>query len=882
VKVADPEASSSRSSPMSIAGVRKAEQLLHRVLANPAADLATGVLGPGGCGKSALLSEIRQAYQAAGLTVAGVDALTDAAVPVDVVILADDAHTLSTAQLKRLTHAVGRSGSKIVVAFRPWPRPPALTALASTLRRNGPLTVLQHLGCGEVEARATAVLAQPVRPDWVELLTAQTGGHPLVLDEALATLLETGVHSTPSPRSLPREVGERVRFLAEDLDGTIRALLHAIAAGAKVETGVISALLGVNQVVVREAVEQARAGGFLLADGRLIPLIRSALLDAEPIERTLALQVSLLDIHAGLGHDVVAVARSIAHSGIWNQRAATVLVAAADSRLHTEPATAASLYTDAVQAGSPSRELAVHRAEASLLSGRLDQALQLADPILAEEAAEDAADLAHAVEVVATVMAHRGQLSRVVELYGWLGSDRIGALAPMAALALLGTGDLQEAAAVMESPTGHQTPTMLAGTKALMVSGVQTSFTSSYTSSLSDLSRAASMLESSGRMSLLLDSPAALAALVAINIGEFDLAESGLRRAVERQVGGVVANSRHLLLLAWIAMLRGRSAEATALLANATSTGSDLEPRDEIFATGLRVGLARRGADQSELAHIWQAAREAIVRQPVDLFVLLPIGEFVIAAARLGESDLLENHLKHAWVILERLGRPGVWVRPLLWSCVQAAVSRNSPNEVRVLADTLAAITPTNGYGTALGLAAYSWADFLGGDMIEAPATLQAASTLCDVGLRYEAAQLLSEAIARCADRRTAGALLQAARALQGSMQHHDRLPHRVDAIPPSSPDDVFPRTNNGAPVGPGRQAPRAANNSHTTVLSGRELQVARLLLRNQTYREIGQRLFISPKTVEHHVARMKQRIGATQRSDLFAQLRVLAAEIYD
>jgi DNA-binding CsgD family transcriptional regulator len=48
------------------------------------------------------------------------------------------------------------------------------------------------------------------------------------------------------------------------------------------------------------------------------------------------------------------------------------------------------------------------------------------------------------------------------------------------------------------------------------------------------------------------------------------------------------------------------------------------------------------------------------------------------------------------------------------------------------------------------------------------------------------------------------------------------------------------------------------------------------LLLRNQTYREIGERLFISPKTVEHHVARMKQRIGARRRSDLFSELRVL------
>jgi DNA-binding CsgD family transcriptional regulator len=41
-----------------------------------------------------------------------------------------------------------------------------------------------------------------------------------------------------------------------------------------------------------------------------------------------------------------------------------------------------------------------------------------------------------------------------------------------------------------------------------------------------------------------------------------------------------------------------------------------------------------------------------------------------------------------------------------------------------------------------------------------------------------------------------------------------------------------------------------------------------------QTYREIGGRLFISAKTVEHHVSRMRQRLGASNRSDLLARLR--------
>jgi DNA-binding CsgD family transcriptional regulator len=61
--------------------------------------------------------------------------------------------------------------------------------------------------------------------------------------------------------------------------------------------------------------------------------------------------------------------------------------------------------------------------------------------------------------------------------------------------------------------------------------------------------------------------------------------------------------------------------------------------------------------------------------------------------------------------------------------------------------------------------------------------------------------------------------------------------------------------------------------------LSDREREVARLVVAGQTYREIGGRLYISAKTVEHHVSRMRQRLGASNRSDLLARLRGELAE---
>jgi DNA-binding CsgD family transcriptional regulator len=56
--------------------------------------------------------------------------------------------------------------------------------------------------------------------------------------------------------------------------------------------------------------------------------------------------------------------------------------------------------------------------------------------------------------------------------------------------------------------------------------------------------------------------------------------------------------------------------------------------------------------------------------------------------------------------------------------------------------------------------------------------------------------------------------------------------------------------------------------------LSPRECDIARLLLAGHTHKEIGGQLFIAAKTVEHHVARMRQRLGCVNRAEFLAALR--------
>ena len=68
-----------------------------------------------------------------------------------------------------------------------------------------------------------------------------------------------------------------------------------------------------------------------------------------------------------------------------------------------------------------------------------------------------------------------------------------------------------------------------------------------------------------------------------------------------------------------------------------------------------------------------------------------------------------------------------------------------------------------------------------------------------------------------------------------------------------------------------GPEAPAAA-----TALSEREQEIGAYVADGLTYKEIGAQLYISPKTVEHHVARVRQKLGASTRAEMLAALRDL------
>jgi DNA-binding CsgD family transcriptional regulator len=857
-----------------------ARRLVHEAAARSASTRRVDVIGPGGHGKTVLLDAMAAAFSAAGLVihrdVAGV-----AELGTDDALLLDDAHLLPPDELERLAALAAAPGGHLVVAHRPWPRPPGTAALGSALAATRPPVVLEALDRTGVAARAALLLGESASAELVDHVFEQTAGLPGLVDRLLGALVERAgpdrVRGVPLPSEPPAGLLVQLGYLVHGLGDGVDGLLLARALGAPLESEVLVPMLGLSPAdgagQLDELLESARAAGMLTGDGQAVPLVSAAVLARTPQASRVELRRTLAEIELDRGGNVLAAARGLLGTGASGSRVAAVFTTAAEEALRVGLPAAGELFDAAVQAGSSALGLAAGRAEAAVLAGDLDLALTQADQVLSDPDQVPPAEAVRAGTVAAAVLAHRGLLARSAELYRWMSTvlePAMGTTAVRAVPALIGTGALDDAGKMLHAQAAGnggpvRPPTLLAGAEELMAQGVYDSVAGSPTAALSQLTRAASLLEASQGAVLLPDTPAALAALVAVHCGELDVAQSVLERALRVGLGGRASVTRHRLLLGWIALFRGATGAARSALAVASPPGAVLEPRDELLAAALDVALARRAGDLAVLMTAWGRAREAIVRHPVDLFVLQQLGELWVAATRLRESSWVRPHLDEATDLLSRLGDPALWAAPLHWSGLQAAILSEDREAAKRHAAALEAAADGSRYAAALAAAAQHWVRLLDAEVD--PAGVEAAARgLHAVGMAWEGGKLAGQAAIRTHDRKAMTALLGCARALQSTGPAARAVAVEADA-------DGDPRTipATAAEAEPG---PDLASDGVDGPLSDREREVAELVLEGLTYRQIGERLFISAKTVEHHVARMRQRLGSGSRGELFAHLR--------
>jgi DNA-binding CsgD family transcriptional regulator len=341
------------------------------------------------------------------------------------------------------------------------------------------------------------------------------------------------------------------------------------------------------------------------------------------------------------------------------------------------------------------------------------------------------------------------------------------------------------------------------------------------------------------------DTPHALGAVLAVLAGDAPTAHRLLSRTLDTPSGAV--RTRHVLLRAWVGLRTGRYDEAVAAVGEGVGDGAGA--REKLLSACVAAGLARRSGDVAALRTAWSAAEPLLVRRTADLWQLEQLEELAVAGARLRQEHRTEPVLALLEEALDGLGRPAAWEAAMAWLRLQCAVVREDVDAAEEAARRLDRAVPAtpppgrapNGLHRARAqvVAARCWTRALDGD-VDAEAVDRASALLLAVDLPWEASRLAGQAAIRSADPAVARRLLERAREL---------------AAGPSATGGSVP----------------------AVVLSEREREVAELVRAGRTHREIGAQLYLSPKTVEHHVARMRSKLGAATRAEFLAALsRVL------
>jgi len=672
-------------------------------------------------------------------------------------------------------------------------------------------------------------------------LVARAGVHQLIPLDAAGLAGVTGRPSTPEEvaasgglpgvaalAGTPGLLARVQRRLATAGPG-VADVARVVALGLDLADDVVAAASGQTADGLAVALRELRDGGFLVpGDERMVPAVAEALLaDLAPAQRRRVHDAVARALVAS-GADPVLAATQLRAARI--RTGADVFRAAGDRLRFTDPAAAIGWYDDAADAGADLASLVVGRAEAAVLVGLpvdLDTAPLHRHDTARGPAAADNADGRRLALVAGVVAAREGRPARAAEVLLAAGaSGRV-----LAAPALVSLGRLAEAESVL---AGGPSSTETVDKGPFLLARAVLEAARAPAAAVPMLIEAA---EQAPPAVILPDTPHAWGAVVAVTAGDAATAEHLLRRALDHGIGGPAAALRHRLLLAWVRLRSGRYDTAVAELRR---LDADLPGREALLATALRAGLARRSGDIARLREAWTTVEPVLARQAVDLFQAEQIEELAVAATRLRRPQRIVPVLDALDATVDALGRPSAWRVTVEWIRLQLGVATDDAAAVSAAAQAITAAAPKESRQRAQEAAATAWVRSMAGD-VDVAAVVAAVDGLAAAELPWEASRLAGHAAIRTPDPSVARRLLEVARDLSGA-----------EPSGPAAPA--------GTPAG----------------LSEREVEVARLVLDGRTHKEIGAQLFISPKTVEHHVARIRTKVGATDRAEFVAALKQL------
>lgn len=784
------------------------------------------VIGPGGSGKTRLLDDLASRSAERGQQVslvAGSMYGNDTLIPETIeggLLLVDDAHFLDPSAAMDLLRVVEdrNRAFDVCVAMRPVANEPMLGRLVEIAERRGALVELGAFTDQELGAALSEHVDGAVDATLFDAVRSLTLGQPLLVDRIMTGWVQAGslergrLAGTPEPA--PMSLERALLGPINQLDEDNRHLLAAHCVHT-LDDAQENELSGDHDSAVLVS------HGLVGRNGAVAPSLAHAalrILDAADIAAGELLLAAEL-IRGGA--DPVQIAERFWTTSASGDTATAAWIAAGDALLDTNPVEAAVWYGRANQT-APAADTLARRAVALAAAGDDQGANQAIADVLRTEPRN-----ARTLGASARLAAAHGRWPETSELLEAIDTH------PRWSLSLVDA--LNDAALLI----GGQTPSTNSGAiaadpaagfleqavHALRLSLEHTPDTPSLTNAIRSLATR------SGSAPVSPDLPVnafELGAVAALAAGELHMAELLLTSA-GTSVSGAAGDALHN----WLMVRTGRAPAAGETLVLTDS------PYVGLLNLAADAAHARRNGDVAAGSAVLDKLRQVVALAPIDALTLDAAAELLILARRFGSRTIAQTLQERIERFLSEIGHPPLWTARFLWSQVQTAIGTRDLELARSAARGLKELGPTGPRLTPLIEAAAVWVDVL-----DSTCTLRdvmaAADELEQNGYGWDAANLVGQAAIRMTSTSDAKQLLNHARELRGAHTSDD------------------------------------SDTSTAAGLSEREIEVGELILDGHSYKEIGSRLFISAKTVEHHASHIRRKLDATgvPRAAFLAALR--------
>ncbi|MDY7101921.1 MAG: LuxR C-terminal-related transcriptional regulator [Actinomycetota bacterium] len=774
-------------------------------------------------------------------------------------LLVDDAQWLDPASIRVVASIAERAAEAnvcLVVAHRPTTGRRDLAVLVDLCARQGPMIRLEGLDEQAVAVHAAEVLGAAPSAELVDVALEQTGGSPLLVDRLLRGWqaegsLDRGTLASDAP-PVPASVVDLVSARYEQLDESVRWTLVALSLGSPLDDDTLAEMSGQDPDASRRAHAELAASGLLLADkAEPLPVVAGAVTLLVPGAERRRYHLAVAEALQSRGGSSVDIAEHLHAAGVAGPHVAAAFGAAGADTVVESPELARTWFERASAIAPDDHELAVRLAEVEVRLGELDAAIGRADRILAAASSTSPGDAApipagvraRATVTAAAVSAQRGLWRRAGELFLAVRdhpdeADLVFVWQAVPCFVAAGAVDeARKVAEVARASTPHPAPARLEAVAAV-AEALLVSLDADGSVAVAGLMEAATLYESAPTATPVPVLPHETGASLASAGGEFVIAEELVGRALGRDLGGSVLAGRMRLLSGWAALRRGEWASSTRVVDETADADDGLGVRERVLRLAIEAALARRASDIARISEVAERAVSLLPRFAPDVLTLEAIAELGVVVERAGRGEQIGGLHQRTDELLAALDHPPVWALLHQWSLLEAAIAAKRTDDVGPLAAEVERLAARGGRLSPLGPAAAAWRRVMSGD-VEIAEIEQAVEALSAIGLVWEASQLTGQAAIRTSDASVAKNLLGQARNLR-----------------------TVAGSEGAAPTGV------------TSMLSEREIEVSQYVVDGLTYKEIGAQLFISPKTVEHHVAKIRQKLGATTRAEMLAALR--------